>query len=394
MKTSKRSHITVVIIREVKRIVSRPLYILCTLIFPLLSIGILWAIFQEGVPRDLPVAIYDADNSAMSRRLKRMIDATPSVRIIRKVTSMESGKEFILSGKSYGLIILPKQMEQDVISGYAPHVIGFYNNQLMLPGSLISRDIRSAVGTLSAGLDMKLRQKQGEMNEEARAHLEPIRVESRVLSNPYLNYLYFLLATLLPSMLQIFIITVSVHALGVELKEKTAGEWLKAAGNSTLKALIGKFLPYTVLFLVLGFFINSFLYRYIGVPLNGSLAIISLATILFVLAYQSLGLLFVAATSNLRLATSFALFYAAPAFAFVGITFPIMAMPQLGKIWAGALPLTYYLQIIVDQSIRGAPVTISSPALVYLAAFLIPGPILALFRMKKLMQNERYWGRQ
>ena len=393
MRKNKSTGIAAVIFRELDRIASRPIFILMTLILPLLSFGILWAIFHEGVPRDLPIAVYDADNSAMSRRLARMIDATPSIQVFCKVPDINAGKKLILSGKCYGLIVIPKNMEQDVFSGRAPHVVGYYNNQLMLPGSIISRDMRYAVGTLSAGLNMRLRQKKGEMTMAAKAHLEPIHVESHTLFNPYMNYMYFLLNTLLPTMLQIFVITVTVYALGIELKEGTAKNWLQSSGGSTFKAITGKLLPYSMVFFLLGLFINTFLYRYLGVPLKGSVWFIMIATFFFILAYQSVGLLLVTATANLRLATSFAVFYSAPAFAFVGITFPIMAMPLLGKIWSGILPLTYYLKIVIDQSMRGAPIIVSFPSLMVLVVFSVSGPLLAMPRMNKLMKNKRFWGK-
>ena len=56
--------------------------------------------------------------------------------------------------------------------------------------------------------------------------------------------------------------------------------------------------------------------------MRGSLALVALATLLFVLAYQAMGLLIVAFSANLRLASSAAAFYGGPAFAFTGVTFP------------------------------------------------------------------------
>jgi ABC-2 type transport system permease protein len=271
-------------------------------------------------------------------------------------------------------------------------VVGYYNAQ-WLPGSLINRDLRKVVGTVSAALDIRGRQLRGEMYAAAKAHLEPIWVDSHILFNPQVNYLYFLLTTLLPTMLQLFILLVSTHSLGVELKEGSAGEWLEAAGHSVWRALVGKLLPYTVHFLVLGLFMNTLLFGYLGVPERGSLLLIGIGTVLFVLAYQAMGIAFSACTANLRLSTSLVAFYSGAAFAFTGVTFPTMAMPLMGKVWGELLPLTHYLRLLIQQAIRGAPCEVSVPALLALLAFVVLAPLLSIRRMGRLIDEPEYWGR-
>lgn len=382
-----------VVRRELKRMSSRPLYILGGLLLPLATFGIISATFSKGVPRDLPVAVYDGDHSALSRQLIRMIDSSSSIEVVRRVTDLESGHRLIRKGKVYALIVLQRDLQKDVISGKAPSVINYYNNEFLLPGSLIARDVRNAVETLSAGLDLRFRQRLGQMTQAQPGVIEPIRVESHGLFNPHLNYTYFLVSTLLPNMLQIFVIVMSVYAIGIELKEGTAREWLECADNRTWKALLGKLLPYTLLFCIVGLFMNNILFRYLGVPLRGSLGLITLAGFLMILAYQAVALLLVSITVNLRLSLSFAAFYSSTAFAFVGVTFPTVGMPLPAKAWAGILPLYYYLRIFVDQTVRGIPAVLAITPLTVLMAFILFLPIFPLFRMRKLMSEEKYWGR-
>ena len=298
-----------------------------------------------------------------------------------------------MQGKAYAFVLLPRSLERDAKRGSAPHVVGYYNAQWLLPGSLIFRDLTAVVGTVSAALDIRARQLRGEMYAAARAHLEPIWVDAHALFNPQLNYLYFLLTTLLPTMLQIFVLLVAVHSIGVELKEGTAGAWLETAGHSVWRALAGKLLPYTVHFLILGLFMTSLLFRYLGVPERGSILVLGIGTILFILAYQVMGVVLVACTANLRLATSLSAFYAGAAFAFTGVTFPTMAMPIMGKAWGELLPLTHYLRLIIQQAIQGAPYSASAEALLALFAFVLLAPLLSIRRMGRLLRDDRYWGK-
>ena len=144
--------------RELSRIASRPYYLFLLLVLPLASFGVLIAIFGEGVPRDLPVAVVDDDHTSLSRQLTRMIDASPSMRVAWQVADAGAARALILENKAYAMVAIPRNMERDVRRGDAPRVVAYYNAQLLLPSSLIRRDLRAAVGTLSAGLELRVRE--------------------------------------------------------------------------------------------------------------------------------------------------------------------------------------------------------------------------------------------
>jgi ABC-2 type transport system permease protein len=392
--TAEHPGFQAVVHRELVRIFSRRIYLLMVLILPLVSFAVLAAIFSTGSPRHLPIAVYDADNTDFSRRLVRLLDAAPALHVAQRVTDLKEGKTLILSGESYALVVLPRGLERDRFRGQGAQVTSFYNNQSMTAGSIVNRGIRDTLKAVSAELDQQSRRQRGEMSAAAAAHSEPIIVESRALFNPYLNYLYFLAGALMPTMLQIFIIVVTVYAVGVEMKEGSARDWLDTAGGSPWAAVAGKLAPYTAGFLCVGLLMNSYLFLWLKLPLRGSVTLIALATVLLVLSYQAVALLIVAVTANLRISLSSAAIYAAPAFAFAGITFPVMAMPLSGKIWGALLPLSYYLIILLDQGMRGAPLSVSLPALAAMCGFVIFIPILAVPRLGRLMVDEQQWGKR
>lgn len=382
-----------VVLREVRRIISRPLYLMIMVVLPLVSFGLLIGIFFKGAINNLPVAVYDADHSALSRRLTRMIDATASMEVAASVTDMQSGQSLLRSGGCYALIVLKPHLQKDVQRGIAPHVVAYFNNTYLIAGSVLKRDVTNVVATLSAGLDHRLRMSQCEIEAAAMAHIEPIRVQTHILFNPYLNYQYFLTSSLLPTMLQIFILLTTVYAFGSELKLGSASRWLKCAGEKVWVAVVGKAAPYTLVFLIIGGFMNTLLFLFLGVPLKGSACLIWAALLLMIIAYQTVGLMLVAFTANMRLGLSLASFYASTAFAFAGVTFPIISMPLPAQIWGTILPLTHYLKILVDQALRGAPAAVSLPAIEALTLFIVVVFPLAMLPMPRLMRYECFWGK-
>ncbi|PIV81053.1 ABC transporter permease [bacterium CG17_big_fil_post_rev_8_21_14_2_50_64_8] len=380
--------------RELRRISERPIYPMLLVVLPLISFALLWIIFSAGTVHDLPMAVIDLDESPPSRRFVRMLDAIPSIAITHRVGSGLDAEELLLSGEIYGAVLIPDDLERNVLRGTTAVVTLYRNSQFMLPSGVIRRDVLATVATLSAGIELHQREARGDSPSQARARFEPIRTERHVLFNPWLNYIYFLVSSLLPAMLQIFIIVASVHAVGVELKDGTSRDWLDAAGGSVTRAVVGKLLPYTITYVIVALFMLSLILKFMGVPRNGDLPALIAGTLLFVFACQGLGTLLAASFANLRLATSAAAFIATPAFAFAGLTFPIDAMPPFASAWAMLLPLTHYLRLLVEQMVHGAPTSVSLPGLSALAGFAVLAPLLAQPRLARVLSDERFWGQK
>lgn len=377
--------------REIKRLRdSRILKV--QLLLPLLGMVIFWALFRQGLPRELPVLLIDQDHSQLSHKITRMIEASPSLRVSETTAQIARGESLLRRGECYAMVILPADLQKNVLRGEAPRVVYYYNNQYLLAGSIINRDLRRIISTVSAGIDLVNREARGETWSQASSRVEPVILQKRTLYNPYTNYLYFLSGALYPTILQMFVLMVSVYALGIELKKGTAGRLLRLAGGKTGVLLTGKLLPYTIFYFTLGVGMNLFHFYGTGAPLRGSPTLIVLATLLFVLAAQSVAVLLVAVSANVRFALSAGAFYTSTAFAFTGITFPMIGMPLMASIWARLLPLFYYLKLLVDQSMRGIQPAASAQQLGVLVLFLIL-PVVSSFRLKKIMSDSSYWGR-
>jgi ABC-2 type transport system permease protein len=379
--------------RELRRIATRPLEPLLLVVLPALSLALTWAIFSAGLPRELPVAVVDEDHTRLSRQLVRMIDATPTVRVASRPSDPEAARELVLSGRAYAVVVVPEGLERGVKRGRPEPVVAWTNAQLLVPASLVRRDLRAATATLSAGVETRRLRATGETAASAAARFQPVRADVHALFNPQLDYVSYLFAALLPTLLHVFVLLAAVNSVGAELREGTAGEWLATAGGSLARAVAGKMLPSTVVLVGVAVSATALLFGAAGVPMRGSPALLLLGTVLFVLAYQAVGLLLVALFANLRFATSVAAFLASPAFAYAGITFPTMGMPAFARLWGNLLPLTHYLRLLVDQSMKGAPASVSWPSVLALLGFAVAPLLLAWPRLRRIASDPSFWGR-
>ena len=67
-------------------------------------------------------------------------------------------------------------------------------------------------------------------------------------------------------------------------------------------------------------------------------------------------------------------------------------MPALGKAWSNLLPLTHYLHVFLEQTVRGARLADSVPDMLLLCGFILLGLLLTPL-LKPHMTDSRYWGR-
>jgi len=343
--------------------------------------------------RDLPVVVMDADGSALSRRVARAVDATPSVRIVERRAELADVEGLLRRGEAYAVVVLPAGLERQNARGEGTPVSLFTNAQWMVASNLVIRDVRAAVATLSAEQDVARRVARGDGVIRARIAAEPIRVELHPLFNPALDYAAFLFIALVPTLLHVFVLLMSVFALGSELKQGTAAEWMNAADDNVAIAVVGKLLPYTVWYIVLGISLLEISLRSLDLSVAGSRAVLYFAVTLLVVAYQAVALFLVAVSANLRAATSMAGFVAAPAFAVAGVSFPRFAMPLAGRLWSAALPLSHYIEVQTQQVTVGAALRESAWPLAALLLFVTLLPTLALARLARIARDPVFWGR-
>ncbi|WP_417013342.1 ABC transporter permease [Alistipes sp.] len=381
-----------VVRRELRRIAHQPMYWMLMVVLPLISFAFFAVIFERGVARNIPIAVLDQDHTALSRKLTQMIDDTPTALISYEVQSMEEAERLMREGRISAVVEIPAFFEKNILRNTQTHIESSISGANITVNGLLSKDLQTVATTFQAGIQLQLLMKQGLTEKQAMAQIMPVRFVKHVLFNPYINYSYYLSPSFMPMMLMIFAMLVTIFAIGTELKHGTAREWLDTAGGSVLPALVGKMLPLVAMMLLMTLLMFVILFDIVGVPLNGSLAMLLTGCMLFVLAYMSIGVLIISVMSNLRMSLSLGGGYSVLAFTFSGLTFPMMAMYPWVRAFSKIFPFTYYTDLFIDQALRGAPIIDSVWDMGCIALFIVL-PMLCLPRLREICTNEKYWGR-
>ena len=378
--------------RELVRLTHQPMYFVLMLVLPVVSFAFFALLFNKGVARDIPIAVLDDDHTSLSRKVTQMIDDTPTAMVSYEVQSMEEAQRLMREGRISAIVHIPAFFEKNILSNSQTHIECSVSGTNITVNGLLSKDLQTAVTTFQAGVQLQLLMKQGLTEKQAMAQIMPVRFVKHVLFNPYINYSYYLSPSFMPMMLLIFVVMVTVFAIGTELKHATAREWLGTGNGSVAAALAGKVLPITAVMFLISLVMLVINFKIVGTPLNGSLAVILAGTLLFILSYQSISVLIVSLLANLRLSLSIGGGYSVLAFTFSGLTFPIMAMWEPMQWVSKIFPFTFYTDIFVDQMLRGTPWVYSLPDLCYMSLFIVL-PLLCLPRLKRVCTEEKFWGR-
>jgi ABC-2 type transport system permease protein len=366
-----RTGFWLVFCREFTWLRRRPFLLALTTLVPLSLMALLTIVFSAGLATRLPIAVLDLDNSDLSRSIIRMVDATPDTAVAVRVGELAEGRHMILSGRVDGLLMLPRNLQRDVFAGRRPEVVFFYNTQTLTIGNLVLRGVNAAVPTAAAGIRLSLRTAQGQPIEEAQAALSPIPVQAHALFNPTLNYVYFLLAALLPSLLQIVIVTTSAYSVGMDVETPYRLRILRWLGSGLWPAMAGKVVPYTILFLMVLGSSDAILFGILGLPLQGRGWLLLIADVLFILSCQFIGVLLALLLKPMASAVSIGTLLTSPAFGFMGIGFPRLGMNAFAYGFGAILPGTWFLIARIDQTIRGTPLDLSWKPILVLLAFVV-----------------------
>lgn len=368
---------------------TRPIYFFGMVLAPFLTAFLLLYMMAGGLPQDMPVAVVDEDGSATSRALVRSLDAFQSSRVSLRALSMPEALSAMRRGEVYAIYHIPRGLQAHAGSARQPKIHYYTNGSYLMAGSFTFRDMKMLSELASAKVGLQTGQARGRTEEQIMGAIQPIRVQLEVMSNPWLNYSAYLTTTILPGVLQLMIFLITSYSIGVEIKRRTARSWLAATDGSMVRALVGKLLPHTLIFLLVGWSLQGLLYGWMGYPLQSSWWSMAGAMLALVLSAQSLGAFFVALIPVLRMSLSLGSLLGMLSFSISGMSIPVSTMSPAVQALSHIFPLRYYYQIGINQALVGAPWVEAMPLYLGLLAFLLL-PLVTLPRLRHFLLHMDY----
>ena len=344
--------------------------------------------FKAGLPENLPVGVLDLDNSSLSRNFCRQLDATQMGKVI-KYEDFTTARDAMQTGEITSLCVIPQGMNEEVNANRRPVFTYYVNTLYLIGGALSYKNILTMVTLTGGAVQREVLRAKGYSEDAIMGLIQPIVVDEHKIGNATTNYGVYLNNIILPGLLALSIVFVLIYALGSELRYGTSKELMETADGSMAAALIGKLLPYTLIYLVLGLGLDLLLFGVCRYPLNGSILNMMLAMVVFILANEAVAVTLVGLLPTLRYSLSIAALFAILGFSFSGFTFPVEAMPVAFQGVSCLFPLRFYYLLYVQEAMFGVGFAGWWQYIVYMLLFLV-GPFCVCGRLKRAWLNQNY----
>ena len=315
--------------------------------------------------RNVPTAVLDRSQSALSRRLVGEIAATQTFRITTSVRDEHEAIRLLETSQVGAVIVIPADFDRHFLRGRGaqisiladasdPTVAG----AVALAGQGFGRDLAARMqpfvtgqGSAAMHLVPLDRPTFGPRSEIVTP--EPVRVEVLPFYNPERRTSVFVVPGLVGVILTMTMMLMTALAI-VRERERGTFEFLIATPVRRVEVMLGKILPYLFVGFVQVALVLTLGVVLFDVPIRGSLLQLALGTLPFLAAMLSMGLLVSTASRTQFQAMQLSFFFFLPSMLLSGFMFPFDAMPQ-GARWIGSLlPLTHYLRIVRGIVLKGA----------------------------------------
>ena len=378
-----------IFVRECKRLVSRPVYLICIIGVPLFCAFFFTTLMWQGVPNDLPVAVVDLDKSKSSRNLIRTLESMSFVDVDYKLNSYHEAREAMQRNEIYAFLMIPEGFQEKASSGKQPELSYFTNDAYFVAGGFTYKALKMTAALANGSVIRQTMIAKGVPQREMDAKLQPVILDTNPIGNPWVNYSVFLNNIMLPVMIELMILLMTVFTIGVEIKAGTSRRLLIEGNRSLLRVLLGKLLPQTILFTLVGWGINIYLFGFLHFPhANGALPVM-LAMFMMVVSTQALGVFFIGCFPVLRLGLSSASLFGIVGFSLTGFSFPVMAMYKPFQVLANFYPVRHYFSIYTQQALNGSPIWYSLYQYLTFVLYLVL-PLLIAGRLRKALYDQKY----
>ena len=313
-------------------------------------------------PKHLPTAVYAADNSVFSRTFVQGLRNSSYFDIVREAKNTVEINRLLAENTVQFAVTIPVDFSRKLIRGERPdllleadatdptavgYAIATVNG---LVPTIFNRDLTGPLAPLQEGLPP--------FNLVVHQHYNPENITQ-----------YNIVPGLMGVMLTMTMIMITALAITRE-RERGTMENLLSTPVRPGEVLLGKIVPYigvgyvqVALILVAAKFLFD-------VPMIGSVPLLLVLVLLFIVANLAVGITFSTVAKNQLQAMQMTFFFFLPSLLLSGYMFPFRGMPVWAQDIGEVLPLTHFLRVVRGILLKGNGLHELMPDLWPMALFL------------------------
>lgn len=279
--------------------------------------------------RELPVAILDADGSALSRSLALWLDATPELAAVPDPpASLEDAQRALVRGELSAVILVPSGLATDVKRGRQAEVLVAVDMGNVLAGKAALRAVQRVLSTAGVGVQRSVLAKLGTPWDRAVARALPVAVTESLAENPGSSSAVYMAPPLAFFFLHILTLFLAWSVPGIGLP---GPGWREVTGATAAILAVG---------FVAGLAILHLLLPALGVQPAGPAWLLWSGLLLFLTADLLLASALAAVTGGALFGFQLTVLLGMLSMMISGLTWPWDAVPVPLRALASAIPFT------------------------------------------------------
>ena len=369
------SRIVSIIRKEFLQLFRDPRTLALAVVIPVVQLFLLGYAATSDVS-NVSMAVWDQSQSPQSRQLLDAFRAADYFKINYSVGSESEYQKLIESGRARAALVIPADYAIRLSENNAKVLMVLDGSDASIASTALStaRLVGQSFATDILGEQTLLSGRP--------APSSPVEVRTQVWYNPDLNSDYFMIPGVIGMILS-FITTILTATAIVRERERGTIEQLIVTPIRSWELGLGKLLPYIILAFVETFEIIIIGRFWFGVPVRGSLLLITITSGVFLMSSLGIGLLASTVANTQQEAMMTVMMYNLPSIFLSGFFFPLEAMPKFLQWIAYLIPLRYYLVVIRSLMLKGVNIEAIQREMIPLLIFGFGIMTIAAFRFRK-----------
>jgi ABC-2 type transport system permease protein len=323
-------------------------------LFPVLFISPILQLLLLGYAanldvREIPSVVCDLDRSAASRDFLDRFVNSGYFTVRARLDRMDAIDPYLDNGRAAMAFVIPRGFGDDLAAARPAAVMIVADGAESQSATIGVNTATMIAGRYAQGIMLR----RLERIRGTGAGPVLVGAEVRVWYNPDLRSRNFMVPGVLGLILMIM--TIALASMGI-VREKEAGtmEQLIVTPIRPSELIAGKLLPFVLIGLVDATFVLVVARGWFGVPIRGSVALLYVLSLVFMLSTLAIGLFISTISRTQQQAMFTTIFFIMPMILLGGFVFPIENMPAFFQHVSRVVPTRYFFVIIRGVMLRGA----------------------------------------
>lgn len=349
--------------------------------------GIVYSFFyplpyaKESVQR-VPVAVVDQDHSALSRQITRYASAHPSINVIAVTPDLRDAQDLIWRNEAAGMLFIPAGLQSKVAAGRAAEVEVAGNGVYMMLNKAALNGFAQAVGTVSAGIEIKRLSATTPSGVQAQAQRSPLGLNSVALFNVREGYGAYVVPAAAVLIIQQTLLLAVTLMFGTWAERGHFPVRRSAAGYAGMLCAIAC-VP-----VINSLYYFGFVFWWQDYPRGGNFGGLLAFTLLFAFAVAAYAIMIGNLFRSRERSAQLLVCTAMPVMFLSGVTWPVEALPPPLQALRWLFPSTPGIQGFVALNQLGADLSEVAAEAAGLGGLLVASVALGLWRWKRVARAD------